>query len=87
MKDIHNGDRSNYTILTVRIKEIDILLLRLYRPNIFDNPNIILAGDWNMVLDTFKDYQIYKHVNNPPQQDKLLKIWLPTLTCVIYGQI
>ena len=65
MKDIHNGDRSNYTILTVRIKEIDILLLRLYRPNIFDNPNIILAGDWNMVLDTFKDYQIYKHVNNP----------------------
>ena len=29
-----------------------------------DNPNVIMAGDRNMVLDTFKDYQNYKHVNN-----------------------
>ena len=33
MKDIHKGDRGNYIILTVRIKEIDILLVNLYGPN------------------------------------------------------
>ena len=24
-----------------------------------------MAGDWNMMLDTFKDYQNYNHMNNP----------------------
>ena len=49
-----------------------------------DNPNVIMAGDWNMVLDTFKDYQNYKHVNNPKAREvvesmitdlKLCDIW------------
>ena len=84
VKDIHKGDRGNYIILTVRIKEIDILLVNLYGPNRdepefyntlkekimkLDNPNVIMAGDWNMVLDTFKDYQNYKHVNNPKARE------------------
>ena len=34
-----------------------------------DNPNVIMAGDRNMVLDTFKDYQNYKHVNNPKARE------------------
>ena len=34
-----------------------------------DNPNVIMAGDWNMVLDTFKDYQNYKYVNNPKARE------------------
>ena len=84
VKDIHKGDRGNYIILTVRIKEIDILLVNLYGPNRdepefyntlkekimeLDNPNVIMSGDWNMVLDTFKDYQNYKHVNNPKARE------------------
>ena len=84
MKDIHKGDRGNYIILTIRIKEIDILLVSLYGPNRdepefyntlkekimeLDNPNVIMAGDWNMVLDIFKDYQNYKHVNNPKARE------------------
>ena len=84
MKDIHKGDRGNYIILTVRIKEIDILSVSLYGPNRdepefynilkekimeLDNPNVIMAGDWNVVLDTFKDFQNYKHVNNPKARE------------------
>ena len=68
VKDIDKGDRGSYIILTVRIKEIDILLVNLYGPNRdepefyntlkekimeLDNPNVILAGDRNMVLDIF----------------------------------
>ena len=86
VKDIHTGDGGNYIILTVRIKEIDILLVSLYGPNRdepefyntlkekimeLDNPNVIMSGDWNMVLDTFKDYQNYKYVNNPKAREVL----------------
>ena len=28
-----------------------------------------MAGDWNMVLDTFKNCQNYKHVNNPKARE------------------
>ena len=34
-----------------------------------DNPNVIMVGDWNMVLDDFTDYQNYKHVNNPKARE------------------
>ena len=68
VKDIDKGDRGSYIILTVRIKEIDILLVNLYGPNRdepefyntlmekimeLDNPNVIMAGDRNMMLDIF----------------------------------
>ena len=58
----------------------DVLLVNVYGPNrdepeFYINlneqikakniPNLICAGDWNLVLDPSKDYYNYKHVNNP----------------------
>ena len=64
----------------------DFLIMNLYGPN-RDNPdlyqeieehvqelmapNIILAGDWNLVLNPDIDYDNYKHVNNPRARDKV----------------
>ena len=29
----------------------------------------IIAGDWNIVIDPFRDYHNYKHVNNPKAKE------------------
>ena len=34
-----------------------------------DNPNVIMTGVWNMVLNTFKGHENYKHVNNPKARE------------------
>lgn len=35
------------------------------------NPNIVIAGDWNWVLKPSLDYCNYKHGNNPEVQEKV----------------
>ena len=63
----------------------DVLLVNIYVPN-RDDPyfyinrnenitkrkirNLILAGDWNLVLDLTIDYQNYKRTNNVRAQKK-----------------
>lgn len=42
--------------------------------NNFKNDNIILVGDFNLVLNPDKDYHNYKHINNAKARDKLLEI-------------
>ena len=37
-------------------------------------PNLILAGDWNLVLDPTVDYCNYKHTNNVKAQEKVEEI-------------
>ena len=65
--------------------KLDILLVNIYGPNrddpqFFANicrkisqlkvPNVILAGDWNLVLNPTLDYCNYKHINNPKAQEE-----------------
>ena len=64
----------------------DLLLVHVYGPN-RDSPefydkmeehvsemglwDIIMGGDWNLVLDPNTDYCNYKHVNNPLARDRV----------------
>ena len=71
----------NYIILEIKIKDQTITLVNLYGPNVdrpmfyediikqkikeFDNDNVIIYGDFNLVMDPDLDTENYKHVNNP----------------------
>jgi exonuclease III len=79
----------NFLILNLTTMNQDLTLVNIYGPN-KDNPDfyehiqnllqdmdkthIIMAGDWNLVLDPTKDYNNYKHINNPKAQDKVLEM-------------
>ena len=89
----------NYIFVTVIIMDREFLIVSLYGPN-RDDPefnaeleerindvgleNIIIGGDWNLVLDYTLDYYNYKHHNNIKAQEQvdnlminldLLDIW------------
>ena len=78
----------NYVILELNIQDKKILLVSLYGPNDdrpnfyrnlkqhilgFENDNVIICGDWNLVLNPESDTENYKHVNNPRARDEVLK--------------
>ena len=69
--------------------KMDVLLVNIYGPNRDDPnfyiklnkniaklkiPNLILAGDWNLVLDPTIDYCNYKRTNNVKAQEKVEEI-------------
>ena len=70
-----------YIILKIKIKDQMITLVNLYGPNEdrpmfyediikqknkeFDNDNVIIYGDFILVMDPDLDTENYKHVNNP----------------------
>ena len=89
----------NYIFVTVTIMDRDFLIVSLYGPN-RDDPefyaeleerindvgfeNVIIGGDWNLVLDYTLDYYNHKHHNNIKAQEQvnnlminldLLDIW------------
>lgn len=92
----------NYIFITVEMKGEDYLIANIYGPN-RDNPefyerlntiiknfscaNIILTGDWNLVLDPSKDYENYKTVNNLKAQEKLLQIINDLNLCDIWREM
>ena len=70
----------NYIILEIKIKDQMITLVNLYGPNEdrpmfyesikqkikeFENDNVIICGDFNLVMDPDLDTENYKQVNNP----------------------
>ena len=70
----------NYIILEIKIKDQMITLVNLYGPNEdrpifyedikqkikeFENDNVIICGDFNLVMDPDIDTENYKQVNNP----------------------
>ncbi len=76
----------NFLILDVTIDDKRITLVNLYAPNkdspdFFNdlkqniiqqgNTNIIIVGDWNLLLDPKFDGYNYKHVNNPNARFKV----------------
>ena len=79
VKKIIKDQAGNYIILLVEIHKENYLLVNIYGPN-RDNPEfynnlrkkirelnverVIIAGDFNLVLDPKIDYHNYKHINN-----------------------
>ena len=89
IKKIHKDTNGNFIIIVLEIKKEDYVFANLYGPN-RDEPdfyrqlykvladmnvhNIIIAGDWNLVLDPSRDYQNYKHINNPKSKEVVEEI-------------
>ena len=77
---VRNDDNGNFLALNMEIKDYNITLVTLYRPNKddpkfydfvnnivkeFDNPHTIICGDWNLVLNDKIDCHNYVNINNP----------------------
>ena len=85
----YHDQMGNLLIVCIKTNDIEATLINVYGPN-RDNPefyskiqkqileegysNIIWGGDWNLVLDPTKDYDNYKHVNNPKSKEKVNEI-------------
>ena len=80
IKNVITDPNGNYLLIYVTISNEDFLLINVYAPNRdepnffteiqssilnFYTDNIILGGDWNLLLDPKRDGKGYKHVNNP----------------------
>ena len=40
----------------------------------FNNSNVVVVGDYNLVIDTKIDYYNYLHINNPRAREKVLEL-------------
>ena len=73
------------------MKDTDILLVSVYGLNRdtpafyeeltemvkeYQNHNIIIVGDWNLVLDPQLDSYNYKHINNPKAKESVENMML-----------
>ena len=85
----YNDTNGNLLILDVEVDKHRITLATVYGPNKddpsffeslqrklkeFRNNDIIINGDWNLLLNPQKDGLNYKHVNNPNARNKVLKM-------------
>ena len=79
----------NLLILDIEIESTRLLLITLYGPNKdnpafylnlinlisdFTNLNIIIVGDWNIILNQEIDSKNYKHINNPRARQQVLRL-------------
>ena len=79
----------NYLLIDLEINKKRFILVNIYGPNkdepafyenilskilTFANYNIIMVGDWNLLLNPQIDGSNYKHVNNPKARLAVLKI-------------
>ena len=99
VKKVYKEVEGNYIFVHVNMMKKDFLIISLYGPN-RDDPeffevleerinevgcqNVIMGGDWNLVLDFSLDYYNYKHCNNVKAHEQvenmkdnldLLDIW------------
>ena len=80
VKNIRTDKNGNYIILDMEIQGKEITLVNLYGPNEdspqfyeniikkkseFENENVIICGDLNLILDENKDCSNYLRINNP----------------------
>ena len=78
----------NFIIMELKMSDKTLTLASIYgtnddmpqfyktiRKNIndFSNDNIVICGDWNLVLDPDMDNEIYRHINNPNARREVLK--------------
>ena len=89
VKKVKTDKNGNFIILDMEIQGREITLASIYGPNEdnpnfyenllrniadFENENVIVCGDWNLVLDTEKDCFNYLHVNNPRARNVVLNL-------------
>ena len=86
VQKIYKDSAGNYVFTVVKIMDKDFLIISLYGPN-RDNPefyieleerinetgseNIVIGGDWNLVLNFTLDYCNYKHYNNTKAKEQV----------------
>jgi exonuclease III len=89
IKYIDRDPNGNYLIAVINTMEKNIVLLNLYGPN-NDDPqfyitlqqklesmgynDIIIGGDWNLVMNPALDYHNYKHNNNTQAQEQVAEL-------------
>ena len=88
VKRIKTDKNGNYIILDMVIEEKEITLVNLYGPNEdnpqfyenlikkiaeFENDNVIICGDWNLVINPEIDSH-YLHINNPKARQIILNL-------------
>jgi exonuclease III len=82
-------ENGNYLIVVIKTMDREIALVNVYGPN-NDNPqfystlqkkieelgcsNIVIGGDWNLVLNPVLDYCNYRHNNNVNAQEKVIEL-------------
>ena len=50
------------------------IFLKIKKVEEFENENVIMCGDWNLVLDPDKDCSNYFHINNPKARRIVLNL-------------
>ena len=40
----------------------------------FENEQVIMCGDWNLVVNADKDYDNYLHINNPRAREVVVNL-------------
>ena len=76
--NVLKGTDGNYLIVDIDTEGKNFTLVNIYGPNnddpqfytyikniVKNKENVIMGGDFNLVMDTGKDYFNYKHINNP----------------------
>ena len=84
-----NDINGNFLALDIIIEGKQLSLITLYGPNEdtprfyekksdiisnLNNNNIIIVGDYNLVLNPERDYHNYLHVNNPRSREKVFEV-------------
>ena len=89
VKKIYKEAHGNYIIVHINTLDTDIILISVYGPN-RDDPlfyeelekyikdincnNIIIGGDWNLIMDFSIDCYNYKKLNNEKAQDQVINM-------------
>ena len=87
VEKVKSDPNGNYIILDINIDGKKFTLVNLYGPNddkpkfykelmqgykSFNNDNIIMCGDWNLVINPDLDTNNYLHINNPRARQEVL---------------
>ena len=89
VEKVKSDPNENYIILDINIDGKKFTLVNLYGPNddkpkfykelmqgykSFNNDNIIMCGDWNLVINPDLDTNNYLHINNPRARQEVLNL-------------
>ena len=87
VEKINSDVNGNYIILDINIEGKKFTLINLYGPNddkpkfykelrqkykTLNNDNIIMCGDWNLVINPDLDTNNYLHINNPRARNEVV---------------
>ena len=85
----YTDTNGNVLLLDIEISNARMTLVSIYGPNDdsplfydrlknsivkYGNENIIITGDWNLLLDPSLDGKNYKNINNPKARQQVLKM-------------